>query len=172
MPPTKSAQMVYSPAFATRRRNASVNREKANVNVQLLAAEAARERVVITPALDKALAALDAELESLAPELQVEYIGPGVGVEGKEDVYRLVVRPHEWAIHEPSWSLKVCDALPNADWRAAWAVQGVSRARKAEVVRKLPEFMREYAERIREAGKAETAAGRRVQELAAALSAR
>lgn len=140
--------------------------------LQLLAEQATRERIAVTPALDQALAALDAELEALAPELQVEYIGPGVGVEGKEEVYRLVVRPHEWVMGQPAWSMKVCDALPNAGWRAAWAAHGVSRARKAMVVKRLPEFMRGYADCIRAAGKADTTAGRRIQELAEGLASR
>lgn len=140
------------------------------MDLQLLADQATRERVSITPALDEALTAVDAELEAIAPELQVEYVGPGVGVEGQEDVYRMVVRAHEWVMNQPSWSMKVCDALPNAGWRAAWAIQGVSRARKTMVVRKLPEFMRGYMECVREAGKADTAAGRRLEELARALT--
>lgn len=122
--------------------------------------------VAITQALDTALTALDAEFEQLAPALEVEYIGPGVGVEGKETVYRLVVRAHEWTMRQPSWSLKVCDALPNAGWRVAWAVQGVSRARKALVIQQLPAFLHGYAQAVKVAGKTETRAAQRIMTMA------
>ncbi len=136
-----------------------------------LAEQAQRDRITPSKELDAALARLDEELEALAPVLEVDYVGPGVGVEGKEDVYRLVVRAHEWRIGEHSWSLKICDALPNAGWRAAWSVQGASRARKAMAIARLPEFMAGFAAAVRAAGKADSAAGRRVQEMAAALGA-
>lgn len=140
-------------------------------HIELLAEQAHAPRVAITAELDAALQALDAEFEALAPQLQVEYIGPGVGVEGQEDVYRLAVRYHEWVMNQPSWSLKICDALPNAQWRAAWAIQGASRARKALLVRGLPQFMRGFAEAVRAAGKANDAAGRRVEAMARAFEA-
>lgn len=134
--------------------------------VDFLAEQAKAERVAITPALDAALTELDKTFEALAPQLTVEYVGPGVGVEGASDVYRLVVRPHEWVMDQPSWSLKVCDALPNAGWRAAWAVQGASRARKTMIVKRLPQFMRGYAEAIRAAGKGDSEAGQRILAMA------
>lgn len=134
--------------------------------LNVLARLGGASRVPITAELDEALAALDAEFEHLAPAMEVEYIGPGVGVEGKETVYRLVVRAHEWTIHQPSWSLKICDALPNAGWRAAWAVQGASRARKALTVNVLGEFLDGYATAIKAADKAGTEAGQRVLAMA------
>lgn len=134
--------------------------------LNVLVEQSRATRVAITPELDAALAGLDAEFERLAPELEVEYVGPGVGVEGNESVYRLVVRPHEWTIHQPSWSLKICDALPNAGWRAAWAVQGASRARKAMVVQALPDFLHGYAGAVAAAGKDASPAGQRVREMA------
>ncbi|MEJ2508226.1 MAG: hypothetical protein P8009_01885 [Gammaproteobacteria bacterium] len=134
--------------------------------IEFLAEQAGRERIAVTPELDAALTELDAAFEELAPALAVEYVGPGVGVEGAEDVYRLVIRPHEWVMGAPSWSLKICDALPNAGWRVAWAVQGASRARKSMCVKALPQLLRGYVEAVRAAGKADTEAGQRLAALA------
>lgn len=134
--------------------------------IELLAEQAGRERVAVTPELDAALTELDRTFEELAPALEVEYVGPGVGVEGAEDVYRLVVRPHEWVMGSPSWSLKICDALPNAGWRVSWAVQGASRARKAMAVKALPAFFAGYLQAVRAADKSDTEAGQRLAALA------
>ena len=70
--------------------------------IDYLAEQSHSERIIVSPELDDALAALDAELEQLAPQLEVEYAGPGIGVEGDADVYKMVVRPHEWALGEYS----------------------------------------------------------------------
>lgn len=134
--------------------------------IDLLVTQSKADRVVISAELDQALTELDQAFEEIAPELAVEYVGPGIGVEGNEDVYKMVIRPHEWQMNKPSWSLKVCDALPNADWRAAWTVQGSSRLRKQMLVKKLPEFFAGLTQAIEAAGKADTAAAARVQEMA------
>jgi len=136
-----------------------------------LAEQARAERVAVTPELDAALAALDEAIEAIAPQLEVEAYGPGVGVEGEQDVYRLVIRHHEWNVDDYRWGLKVCDALPNAGWRVAWPIQGVARRRKGEVVRGLPAMLGEWRNAVAAAGLAESDAGRQVAELAAALGA-
>ncbi|QKT02649.1 hypothetical protein HUS23_01830 [Ectothiorhodospiraceae bacterium 2226] len=134
-----------------------------------LAAQARAPRVSLTPELDAALAELDAALQALANELQVEYHGPGVGVEGERGVYRLAVRAHQEGYSDPQWSLRVCDALPNAGWRVAWAIQNVARLRKAAVVQSLPAFFAGYLAAVGEAGRADTPAGRRLAALAEAF---
>lgn len=137
--------------------------------IDYLARQAQQAHIVVTADLDDALRALDNALEQLAAQLQVEYVGPGVGVEGAADVYKLVVRAHEWVIHQRTWSLKICDALPNAQWRAAWPVHGASRARKIATVRALPKFMQGFAAAIAEAGKSDTPAGQRIAAMARAF---
>lgn len=131
-----------------------------------LARASRAETVRMTADLDAALTQLDNMMAGLARELQVEYYGPAIGIGEGRDVYRLVVRAHEWEIKQPSWSLKVCTALPHAQWRADWAVQGTSRQRKSLIVRALPAFFTGFAEAIAQAGKGDSSAGRRVQELA------
>lgn len=131
-----------------------------------LAQASGADPLVVNPRLDVALAQLDKMMAGLAGELQVEYYGPPIGIGAGRDVYRLVVKAHEWEIAQPTWSLKVCTALPHAQWRADWAVHGASRQRKALIVRALPSFFAGYAEAIAQAGKGESAAARRVQEIA------
>ncbi len=140
--------------------------------MQVLAEQAKQENPAINQALDEALAELDAELEQLCPQLQVEHIGPGVGMAdmGAEHVYRLVVRHHTWDVFKEGWSLKVCDALENCEFRPMWPIQGTARLRKKQVVQALPEFFAGFAEAVRAAGKAETSAARRITELAAAFA--
>jgi hypothetical protein len=138
--------------------------------IDYLAAQSRAPQVRIDMQLDSALAQLDKMMEGLARELQVEYYGPEIGVSEGRHVYRLVVRAHEWEIHNPTWSLKVCTALPHAGWRADWAVQGVARLRKALVVQALPAFFAGYAQAVAEAGKSETKAGQRLAELARAFA--
>jgi hypothetical protein len=130
------------------------------------------QTVQVDEALDAALAQLDALLAQLAGALRVEYYGPEIGVGAGRHVYRLVVRAHEWEINNPTWSLKVCTALPHAGWRADWAVQGVARQRKALVVQALPAFFDGYATAIAAAGEADTPAGRQVVELARVFAPR
>ncbi len=139
--------------------------------IHFLAEQAKQENPAINRVLDEALAELDAELEQLCPELQVEYVGPGVGMAdmSAEHVYRLVVRHHTWDVFKEGWSLKVCDALENCEYRPMWPIQGTARLRKKQVVQALPEFFTGFAGAIDEAGKADTPAGRRVKELAASF---
>ncbi|MEJ2481354.1 MAG: hypothetical protein P8Y78_14605, partial [Acidihalobacter sp.] len=83
--------------------------------IDFLAAQAHADRVRLSGELDEALRALDAEMSELAGVLQVEYVGPGVGMQdmGAEHVFRLAVRHHVWDVSEAGWGLKVCDGLPN-----------------------------------------------------------
>lgn len=138
---------------------------------RFLAAQAVLDEAPISPELDAALAELDREFETLAPALEVEFVGPGVGMADMhaEHVYRLVVRFHRWDVNTEGWGLKVCDALPNCELRPMWPVQGIGRLRKKQLVKVLPEFLAGYARAVREAGKADTPAGRRVLEIAQLL---
>ncbi len=137
--------------------------------VAYLAEQARAERVSVTERLDTALASLDRDFSVLAPELQVEYFGPGVGVDADRSVFRLAVGPHRGSIEGPVWSLRICDGTASGGWRPMWAVQGVGRLRKALVVKALPELLAGFADAVAAAGKSDTAAGRRVHEMAAAF---
>lgn len=134
--------------------------------LDLLATQARAPQVRIDDALDAALTQLDHMLTNLARDLQVEYYGPAIGVDAGREVYRLVVRAHEWRIHQHEWSLKICTALPHAGWRADWAIQSAARRRKILVVQALPEFFVGYYAAVCAAGKQDTNAGRRLGELA------
>ncbi|HKJ07575.1 MAG TPA: hypothetical protein VKA76_00660 [Gammaproteobacteria bacterium] len=134
-----------------------------------LAAQARAERVAVSEPLDAALASLDRDFAALAPALQVEYFGPGVGVDADRSVFRLAVGPHRGSIEAPVWGLRVCDGTASGGWRPMWAVQGVGRLRKVLVVKALPELLAGFAEAVAAAGKSDTAAGRRVHEMAAAF---
>jgi hypothetical protein len=127
----------------------------------------AHGEVCVDAALDRALERLDAVLAEIAAALAVEHYGPGVGVEGRADVYRLVVRAHQLdARSPPAWGLKICDATPHGNWRVAWAIHAASRRRKHTLVKALPEFFDGYAEAVAAAGKTDTPAGRRLLEIA------
>lgn len=132
--------------------------------IALLVEQSRSQNIAIHPALDDALTRLDYALAGLCEAVQVEYHGPYVGVETPL-AHQMVVRNHEWKIHQPAWSLKICVAAAEANCRAEWPIQGVSRLRKALVVKALPEFFVGFAAAITEAGKDTTAAGRRVLEL-------
>jgi hypothetical protein len=140
--------------------------------IEFLAAQAHADSVRVGGELDEALHALDAEMSELADVLQVEYIGPGVGMQdmGAEHVFRLAVRHHVWDVDKAGWGLKVCDGLPNGGLRAMWPIYGVARLRKQQLVQALPHFFSGLADAVREAGKDETPAGRRVLSLAAAFA--
>ena len=138
--------------------------------IERLVTELRVEHVTLGPELDQSLSELDALLAELAARLEVEYYGPGVGVDGACEVYRLVVRPHEWHIHHRTWSLKICDGTARGGWRPAWAIQGAGRRRKAAVVKALPAFFAGYAHAVEQAGKGDTPEGRRVRELAEAFN--
>ena len=140
--------------------------------IEFLAAQAKQENVPVTQALDEALAQLDQEAESLAAALELDYVGPGVGMADMkaEQVYKLVVRYHVWDVFKEGWGLKVCDALENCEFRPMWPVQGVNRLRKKQLVKALPDFFAGYAEAVKAAGKDETEAGQRVLAMAEAFS--
>lgn len=138
--------------------------------ISLLDQQIRSEKVAVTPELDDALSKLDHMLEGICAELQIEYDGPFVGVEIL-GAHRLVVRAHEWKIHEPAWSMKICSTAPAANSRAEWAVQSAGRLRKQIVVKALPAFFAGFAQAIETAGKSETPAGKSVQELAQRFNA-
>ncbi len=132
--------------------------------IALLVEQSRQQSVAINPALDDALAHLDHALTGLCAAVQVEYRGPYVGVETPL-AHQMVVRQHEWKIHQPAWSMKICVAAPAANCRAEWPIQGVSRLRKALVVKALPAFFAGFAEAVKQAGKEDSSAGLRVLEL-------
>lgn len=134
--------------------------------IELLAARSRAQAPATDAALDRALAQLDRAMSALAGALRVEYYGPEVGAGGALHVYRLVVREHALGPDRAEWGLKVCNALPHARWRAEWALAAAGRQRKPFVVRALPAFFAGYADAVAQAGGAETAAGRRVVEIA------
>lgn len=129
--------------------------------IRYLAEQSQLDVVPVNTELDDALTHLDNMLTGIAAALQVEYIGPYVGVETLK-AHAMVIRAHEWQIHQPSWSMKICSAIPEANYRAEWPVQGASRLRKRLIVKALPTFFAGYASAIQQAGKADTAAGQRV----------
>lgn len=129
--------------------------------IRHLAEQSRLDTVPVNAALDDALTHLDNMLAGIAAALQIEYIGPYVGVETL-NAHAMVVRAHEWQIHQPSWSMKICSAIPEANYRAEWPAQGASRLRKRLIVKALPAFFAGYAEAVRKAGKADTTAGQRV----------
>ena len=133
--------------------------------IALLVEQSRQQHIVINPALDDALTHLDHALEGLCAAVQVEYHGPYVGVETPL-AHQMVVRKHEWKIHQPAWSMKICVAAPEANCRAEWPIQGVGRLRKALVVKALPAFFAGFAEAVKLAGKEDSSAGMRVAELA------
>ncbi|AKJ96024.1 hypothetical protein TVD_11965 [Thioalkalivibrio versutus] len=122
--------------------------------------------------VDQALAALEQELNRLAGELQVEYVGPAVGMADMqaEHVYRLVIRQHEIDVTRHEWSLWVCDALDNCDFRATWPVTGAARLRRKQVVAVVPELVAGYRDAVAAAGKADTPAGQRLAQIASVFS--
>ncbi|HET9121991.1 MAG TPA: hypothetical protein VFN52_00680 [Acidiferrobacteraceae bacterium] len=112
------------------------------------------------------LAQLDHVLDGLAAALKVEYFGPEVGVGDGRAVYRLVVREHALGPAERQWGLRICTALPHAQWRADWALAASGRQRRAAIVAALPAFFVGYWQAVQQAGRAESRAGRRLYELA------
>ncbi|MGH8672637.1 MAG: hypothetical protein ACREUA_11505 [Burkholderiales bacterium] len=132
--------------------------------IQVLARRARHETITVDRELDAALERLDSMLCGLCGELRVEFYGPEVGVEARA-AHRLVVRAHLWK-QQHQWSLKICSAAAQADWRAEWAIHGASRVRKPIVVVALPGFFSGFAQAVEQAGKQHGAAGRRLRELA------
>lgn len=133
--------------------------------IALLVQQSKSDKVRVDGDLDGALSSLDHMMDGICADLQVEYFGPFVGVETPE-AHQLVVRAHEWRIHQFLWGLKVCSAAPQANYRAEWAVQGSGRLRKQLIVKVLPAFFAGFAEAVRKAGKADLPAGKRVLDLA------
>lgn len=134
---------------------------------------AARADPVPDDVLNRALARLAGRLAEFAAALRVEYYGPGVGVEGRADVYRLVVRGHRLSfVPDPTWGVMICDAAPPARWRSVWSLPAASRRRKLAIARALPEFFRGYLASVRAAGLSDTEAGRALATLAQACSKR
>lgn len=136
----------------------------------LLARLSRATTITVNDELDGALARLDHMLDGLCAALEVEYLGPFVGVERLE-AHRLVVRKHVWRLGAPAWSLKICPTAPAANWRAEWAIQGASRMRKPIVVRALPEFFSGFVGAVTAAGKSQTLAAIRIGEIAALFAA-
>lgn len=133
--------------------------------VALLVERSRAEQPKVDAALENALARLDHLLAGVSAELQVEYYGPGVGVETAA-AHRLVVRAHAWGGGRPQWGVRVCSAAPQAHWRAEWTLQAAGRLRKALIVRALPEFFAGYGQAVAAAGRAQSASGQRVAALA------
>lgn len=140
-------------------------------SIDFLVAQSREQAPRLGDEMDRSLRELDAQLSAIADALRVEYVGPGIGMRemGAEHVFRLVVRHHVWNVTEAGWGLKVCDGLPNAALRPMWPIYGVSRLRKRQLVQVLPEFFQGYAEAVRRANKAQSEAGERLMELAAAF---
>lgn len=136
-----------------------------NDYLRYLAQQSRLPKITADEKLHAALARLDYMLEGICKEIALEYYGPFVGVEQRE-AHQLVVRAHEWKIHEALWSLKVCVATPAAKWRAEWAIQATSRLRKALIVAALPEFFTGYSDVIAAAGQDTTQAGKRIIDIA------
>jgi hypothetical protein len=135
-----------------------------------LASQSRAPRVVVNATLDDALTHLDHLLEGVAAALQVEYYGPYVGVETPE-AHQLVVRAHEWVIHQHLWSLKVCSTAPQAEWRAEWPIQGCSRLRKVRIVQALPDFFAGYCAAVDASEQAASPSALRIRDLAARFAA-
>ncbi len=94
---------------------------------------------------NQALERFEAFFEPITQALEIEYYGENVGLGAGKAAYRLVVRQHEWLGQNGFvWGLRVCDALPNGQWRAAWRITAVSRLRKEAIIAVLPEFMINY----------------------------
>jgi hypothetical protein len=140
--------------------------------LEILAERAGAEQVVIDAGLDQALAELDRVMERLGTALEVEHVGPGVGMAdmGAEHVYRLVMRRHRRDVFTEGWGLRVCDALANCELRPMWPLQGTARLRKRQVVRALPEFLAGYLRAVVEADKSDTVAGRELRKIAEAMA--
>ena len=133
--------------------------------VALLVERGRAARPTVDEALDDALTRLDHLLAGVSADLRVEYYGPCVGVEAVA-AHRLVVRAHAWDMGPPEWGVRVCSAAPQAHSRAEWTLQAAGRLRKALIVRALPEFFAGYAQAVAAAGRAQSASGQRVVELA------
>jgi hypothetical protein len=110
---------------------------------------------------NQALEKFEAFFEPITQALQIEYYGENVGLGAGKTAYRLVVRQHEWAGQNSfMWGLRVCDALPNAQWRAAWRITGTSRLRKEAIITALPGFLLNYYQLAEKFGKSKENEGK------------
>lgn len=134
-------------------------------------AAAAREGATAEASVNTALLALEQELNRLSESLQVEYVGPGVGMADMqaESVYRLVIRAHEHDVTRTRWGVMVCDALDNCDYRPMWPMTGVGRLRRRQVIAVVPEFVKGFRDAVDAAGKGDTPAGQRLARIDAVL---
>lgn len=121
------------------------------------------------PALDEALARLGGVLAHLAGALEVEYVGPFVGLGAGREAFCLAVRAHEEAPGVRVWGARVCSAAPHRGLAAHWDLGAVARLRKPVLARALPGFLSGYYSAVQAAAKADTKAGRRLLTLVAAL---
>jgi len=122
-------------------------------------------------ALDDALARLSHVLSQLALALEVEYVGPFVGLGAGRKAFCLAVRAHTEAPSVQVWGARVCSADPHAGLRAHWDLAHVARLRKPVLVQALPAFLAGYYQAVVAADKGDTRSGRRLLELSQALGA-
>lgn len=117
--------------------------------------------------IDQSLQAMDQEISVLADALRVEYVGPDVDIQLRQDqpAFKLVVRHHIWDIATAGWGVKICDALPQAHWRVMWPVYGVSRLRKRKLLSVLPRFFAGYAASVVDVGAVNLQAVDRLEEI-------
>lgn len=137
--------------------------------LRLLAERARDTRVRVDKRLEDALAALDADLQDVAEAIGTTYIGPGVGLDGADEIYRLVLGYHVWDLSRKGWGLFVCDAAPGQDLRPMWRIHGAGRVRKQAIVRQLPSLLSGYRDAVAEQGQLEGAHGERLTHLAERL---
>lgn len=123
-----------------------------------------------TAALDEALGRLDRILFDLAHALKVEYIGPYVGIGAGREAFCLAVRAHKETADGEVWAARVCSAGPHQALQPRWSLSSVARLRKPILVGALPQFLGGYYDAVAAASLADTRPGRRLRELAHALS--
>ncbi|MHB8254766.1 MAG: hypothetical protein ACYDEV_13955 [Acidiferrobacter sp.] len=120
-------------------------------------------------ALDDALGRLSRILAQLALGLEVEYVGPFVGIGAGRQAFCLAVRPHTEAPGIQVWGARVCSAEPHLGLRAHWDMASVARLRKPVLAQALPAFLAGYYQAVVLAHKADTRPGHRLRELTQAL---
>ncbi len=139
--------------------------------LKILRERACAETIPVDAALTDALARLSRLLAQLAADLQVEYLGPPVGLGDGRDAFRLAVRAHQEAPGVRTWGVRVCSAQPHAGLRADWDLPVVSRLRKVVVVRALPAFLAGYEAAVAGAGRSGTRSSERLASLVRELGA-
>lgn len=133
--------------------------------------QAKAPRLVPDGALDDALVRLGHILAQLAEALEVEYIGPFVGLGAGREAFCLAIRAHTEAPGVQVWGARVCSAEPHSGLRANWELARVARLRKPVLAQALPPFLAGYYQAVVAADKGETGPGRRLLELSQALGA-